>query len=175
MDPSIIQEIVQFLSKWYIWELIIIVAAILLTLVVKIPIKNAAIKWEEKYGIDKSKITWINAVFPYIFVFIFVFILYWYKANWSLTLKDPDWWKAVGLRTATLGSGAIGLYELIKKVKQAIIAAHQKAELDKKEKEKAQAQKEANTPQVIEIHHVPEDEAETTGKKQDSNRTIKLR
>lgn len=39
MDPNIIQEIVQFLSKWYIWELIIIVAAILLTLVVKIPIK----------------------------------------------------------------------------------------------------------------------------------------
>lgn len=174
MDPNIIQEIVQFLSKWYIWELIIIVAAILLTLIVKIPIKRAAIKWEEKYGIDKSKITWINAIFPYIFVFIFVFILYWYKANWSLTLKDPDWWKAIGIRTATLGSGAIGLYELIKKVKQAIIAANQKAKLDKQAKEEAKVIEEDGQPRVVEIH--PAIEAEEGSDKADKpNRRIKLR
>lgn len=170
MDPNIIQEFVQFLSKWYIWELIIIVAAILLTLVVKIPIKRAAVKWEEKYGIDKSKITWINAIFPYIFVFIFVFILYWYKANWSLTLKDPEWWKAIGIRTATLGSGAIGLYELIKKVKQAIIAAHQKAKLDKKEKAEEAAIQADGQPQVIEIHPKTEEDDSNKG-----NRTIKIR
>ena len=171
MEPNVIQEIMQFLSKWYIWELLIIVAAILLTLVVKIPIKRAAVKWEEKYGIDKSKITWINAVFPYIFVFIFVFILYWYKANWSLTLKDPDWWKAIGIRTATLGSGAIGLYELIKKVKQAIIATQEKAKLDKEEKAKLEAEKQAQIPQVIEIHGNANDA--NNGDK--GNRTIKLR
>ena len=171
MDPNIIQEFVQFLSKWYIWELIIIVAAILLTLVVKIPIKRAAVKWEEKYGIDKSKITWINAIFPYIFVFIFVFILYWYKANWSLTLKDPEWWKAIGIRTATLGSGAIGLYELIKKVKQAIVAAHQKAELDKKAKAEEAAIQADGQPQVIEIHPKTEEDDDVNK----GNRTIKIR
>ncbi len=134
MDEKLIQEIVSFLSKWYIWELVIIVLAILLTLAVKIPIKNAAIKWQEKYGIDKSKITWINGIFPYVFVFIMVFILYWYKSGWNMELKDPEFWKSVGTRTGILGSGAIGLYELIKKVKSAIIATMQKRELDKANK-----------------------------------------
>ena len=62
------EEIIAFLSQWYIWELIIIVLAIILTLIVKIPIKGFAVKWEEQYGIDKSKITWVNAIFPYVFV-----------------------------------------------------------------------------------------------------------
>lgn len=134
MDPNIIQEIMSFLSKWYIWELIIMVLAILLTLIVKIPIKKAAIKWQEKYGIDKSKITWINGIFPYIFVFIMVFILFWYKSGWDMELKDPGFWKNVGTRTGILGSGAIGLYELIKKLKEAIVATHQANAKAKEEK-----------------------------------------
>lgn len=134
MDPNVIQEIMSFLSKWYIWELIIMIVAILLTLVAKIPIKKAAVRWQEKYGIDKSKITWVNAIFPYIFIFIMVFVLFWYKAGWNLELKDPDFWKNVGTRTGILGSGAIGLYELIKKLKQAAIATHQASEKAKAEK-----------------------------------------
>ena len=125
MDPNIIQEIVNFLSKWYIWEILIMVLAILFTMFIKIPIKKAAVKWQEKYGIDKSKITWINGMFPYILVFIMVFVLFWYKTGWNMELKDPEFWKDVGTRTAILGSGAIGLYELIKKLKQAVIATHQ--------------------------------------------------
>lgn len=139
MDPNIIQEIMSFLSKWYIWELIIMVIAILLTLVFKIPIKKRAEKWQAKYKIDKSKITWINAIFPYIFVAIMVFILYWYKSGWNMNLKDPEFWKNIGTRTGILGSGAIGLYELIKKLKQAAIATHEANVKTKEEKEKAEA------------------------------------
>ena len=139
------EEIIKFLSQWYIWELIIIVLAIILTLIVRIPIKRFAIKWEEQYGIDKSKITWVNAIFPYVFVFIFVFLLYWYKANWSLAIKDPEWWKEIGFETAALGSGAIGLYELLKKIKEAFIATHQKKVLDLENevKEKMRLEKQA--------------------------------
>ena len=139
MDPNIIQEIVNFLSKWYIWEILIMVLAILFTMFIKIPIKKAAVKWQEKYGIDKSKITWINGMFPYILVFIMVFVLFWYKTGWNMELKDPEFWKNVGTRTAILGSGAIGLYELIKKIKQAVIASKQASELKKEEKAKAEA------------------------------------
>lgn len=138
MDSNMIKEIVDFLSMWYIWEIIIIVLAILITLLVKIPIKRAAIKWQEEYGIDKSKITWINGIFPYIFVFIMVFVLFWYKSGWDMELKDPQFWKDVGSRTAILGSGAIGLYELIKKLKQAIIATknvNKQAKVEKKQRE----------------------------------------
>lgn len=134
MDPNIIQEIMSFLSKWYIWELIIMVIAILLTLLIKIPIKKRAEEWQAKYKIDKSKITWINAIFPYIFVAAMVFILYWYKSGWNMNLKDPEFWKNVGTRTGILGSGAIGLYELIKKLKQAAIATHEANAKAKEEK-----------------------------------------
>lgn len=139
MEPSIWQEMLEFLSKWYLWEILFMLGAILLTLIVKIPIKRAAIKMEEKYGIDKSKITWINGIFPYIFVFIAVFLLFWSKLNWTLDLKDPQFWKDVGTRTGVLGSGAIGLYELIKKIKQAIIAQKEANALKKAEKEQAKA------------------------------------
>ncbi len=137
MDPNIIQEIMSFLSKWYIWELIIMVIAILLTLLIKIPIKKRAEEWQAKYKIDKSKITWINAIFPYIFVAAMVFILYWYKSGWNMNLKDPEFWKNIGSRTGILGSGAIGLYELIKKLKQAAIATHEANVKAKEEKAEA--------------------------------------
>ena len=139
MEPTLWQEIMEFLSKWYLWEILIMLGAILLTLIVKIPIKRAAIKMEEKYKIDKSKITWINGMFPYIFVFIAVFLLFWSKLNWTLELRDPQFWKDVGTRTGVLGSGAIGLYELIKKIKQAVIASKQASVLKKEEKAKAEA------------------------------------
>ena len=135
MEPTMWQEMMEFLSKWYLWEILIMLGAILLTLIVKIPIKRAAIKMQEKYGIDKSKITWINGIFPYIFVFIAVFLLFWSKVNWTFDLKDPQFWKDVGTRTGVLGSGAIGLYELIKKIKQAIIASKEASA--KKNAEKA--------------------------------------
>ena len=138
MDPNIIQEIMSFLSKWYIWELIIMIIAILLTLLAKIPIKKYAEKWQEKYQIDKSKITWINAIFPYVFVAIMVFILYWYKSGWDMNLKDPGFWKNIGSRTGILGSGAIGFYELIKKLKQAIVATHEANVKAKQEKANAE-------------------------------------
>lgn len=146
MDPNIIQEIMNFLSKWYIWEILIMIFAILLTMLIKIPIKRAAVKWQEKYGIDKSKITWINGMFPYILVFIMIFVLFWYQTGWDMELKDPEFWKNVGTRTAILGSGAIGLYELIKKLKQAAIATH-----SVKEKVKAEKAKEAGIVEVA-IH-----------------------
>ena len=132
---EIIEEIIQFMSNWHIWEIIVIVASILLTMLVKLPIKKAAVKWEEKYGIDKSKITWINAMFPYVFSFIAVFVLYWYETGFNMELKDPEWWKEIAMKTAALGSGAIGLYELVKKIKQAILATMEKAKLDKESKE----------------------------------------
>lgn len=119
MDEELIQQIVSFLSKYYGWELIIIGLTIALTMLVKIPIRKAADKYAQKNNIDKSVITWVIGVFPFVFSFILVFLLYFYRAGWNL---DAISWKMVVVEASTLGGAAIGVYEFIKKLIKGITA-----------------------------------------------------
>ena len=125
MDEELLKYILEFASKFYIWEILIILLAILLTTFLKIPIKNRALKLQEKYGVDKSMITWISALFPYTICITACFFLFWYKSGWILEAIIPA---SVITEGVLLGSGAIGLYEAIKKFAKAHIAIKEKKE-----------------------------------------------
>lgn len=129
MNPEDIKIIVDMLSKYYVWEVLIMGAAIGLTMILKLPIKKKAVKLEKKYGVDKSMLTWITALIPYVLCFGMVFILFWYRSDWALTVD----WALIAKEAALLGSGAIGIYEAIKKLIKGAIAIHEKKELNKEE------------------------------------------
>lgn len=127
MDEELLKYIVDFLSKFYIWEIIIILLAILLTAFIKIPIKRKAIKLEKELGVDKSVLTWVSALIPYSLCLIMVFVLFWYREKWC----DPAILDYAGIVTEglLLGSGAIGLYEAVKKIVKGRKAIKEKKEL----------------------------------------------
>lgn len=114
MDEEIIKYISEFLSKFYIWEILIILIAIALTGIFKLPIKKRALKLQEKYGVDKSMLTWATALIPYVLCLIMVFALFWYKSGFSMQLETLDY-SGIITEGLLLGSGAIGLYEAVKK------------------------------------------------------------
>ena len=118
--------IIEFCSKFYIWELVIILVAIGLTQLLKMPIKNCALKYQEKYKIDKSIITQLTIIIPYVLCAIMTFFLFWYKSGWSIYTIE---WKAMAAEIGILGSGSIGLYELVKKIIQGSKAIQEKKEL----------------------------------------------
>lgn len=130
MNPEEITVIIDFLSKFYIWEIIIIGVAIGLTMIFKLPIKKHAIKLQEKYGVDKSMLTWITALIPYVLCFIMIFVLYWYRSGFTDKF-DSLAWAGIMTETGLLGSGAVGLYEAIKKIIKGSMAIHEKKKLQK--------------------------------------------
>ena len=136
MNPEDIQAIIEILSKYFIWEILIMGIAIGLTMILKLPIKKKAVKLQEKYGVDKSMLTWITALIPYVLCAIMVFVLFWYRSGFTEKLDSLEW-SRIATEIGVLGSGAIGLYEAIKKIIKGSIAIHQK---------KIKAQKEAELP-----------------------------
>jgi len=140
MNPEDLQYLVGILSKYYIWEILIMGVAIGLTMILKLPIKNKAVKLQEKYGVDKSMLTWITALIPYVLVAIMVFFLFWYRADFTEKLDSLEW-SRIATEIGVLGSGAIGLYEAIKKIIKGSIAIHQKKIKAKEEAELPPASK----------------------------------
>ena len=130
MNPEEIQTLIDILSKFYIWEILIIGLAILLTAIIKLPIKKKAVSLQEKYGVDKSMLTWITALIPYVLCFIMVFILYWYRAGFPSKLDSLDY-AAIFTEMGILGSGAIGIYEAVKKIIKGSMAIAEKKRLQK--------------------------------------------
>lgn len=130
MDQEMIKYIADFLSKFYIWEILIILIAIALTGILKLPIKKHALKLQEKYGVDKSMLTWITALFPYILCLLMVFALFWYKAGFPESLESLDF-SGIITEGLLLGSGAIGLYEAVKKIVKGSKAIKEKKVLQK--------------------------------------------
>ena len=133
-----LQPVIDLFSKYYVWEILIIGIAIGLTMILKLPIKKKAVKLQEKYGVDKSMLTWITALIPYILCLIMVFVLFWYRSGWTMETLN---WQAIATEGVLLGSGAIGLYEAIKKIIKGSIAIHQKKQLAKAEEENPPASK----------------------------------
>lgn len=138
MNPEDLELIISMLSKYYIWEILIIGVAIGLTMILKLPIKKKAVKLQEKYGVDKSMLTWITALIPYVLCLTMVFVLFWYRAGWTMETLN---WQAIVTEGMLLGSGAIGLYEAIKKIIKGSIAIHQKKQLKKAEEDNPPASK----------------------------------
>lgn len=133
MDEELLKYIVDFLSKFYIWEILIILLAILLTAFIKIPIKRKALKLQKELGVDKSIITWVTALIPYGLCLIMVFVLFWYRTKWGdLAALDYAGIVTEGL---LLGSGSIGLYEAVKKIIKGHKAVKEKKELKQAEEE----------------------------------------
>ena len=146
MDENMIKYIADFLSKFYIWEIIIILLAILLTAFIKLPIKKKAIKLEKELGVDKSMLTWVSALIPYFLCLIMVFVLFWYKAGWGKVASLE--YSGIITEGLLLGSGAIGLYEAVKKMIKGHKAIKEKKEL-KEEKEALEAEQKASPFRVI--------------------------
>jgi hypothetical protein len=140
MNPEDIQVIIGILSKYYIWEILIMGIAIGLTMILKLPIKKKAVKLQEKYGVDKSMLTWITAFIPYVLCAIMVFVLFWYRSGFTEKLDSLEWTR-IATEIGVLGSGAIGLYEAIKKIIKGSIAIHQKKIKAKEEAELPPASK----------------------------------
>lgn len=116
---QIIETIISFLNQWGFWELVAIVLIVILTCVLKIPIYKAAVKYQEKHGVDKSFITWVISVIPFVLAFVFALILHLWSQNWNVAIVV---WSVVIKNTTALGAGAIGIFELIKKFVQAATA-----------------------------------------------------
>jgi len=144
MDPEIINTVANFLSKYFIWEIIIMLLIVGLTALLKLPIKKAAEKLEEKYKVDKSILTWTIGFIPPFLAAIAIFILYWYKSGWSMTLEASEW---AGMFTeiGVVASGAIGIYEFFKKMiqgaKAGITGKNKSAKIKKNSIQKVQKSK----------------------------------
>ena len=131
MDPEIINTVVNFLSKYFIWEIIIMLLIVGITALLKLPIKKAAEKLEEKYKVDKSILTWTIGFIPPFLAAIAIFILYWYKSGWSMKLEAEEW-AAMFTEIGVVASGAIGIYEFFKKMFQGAKAVAEKNKTVKK-------------------------------------------
>ena len=149
MDEQTIQYITDFLSKFYIWEIIIIILAIVLTAIFKLPIKKRALKLQKELGVDKSAITWITALIPYVLCLLMVFALFWYRAGWGFEALSSLDYAGMVTEGVLLGSGAIGLYEAVKKLIKGHAAIKEKKEL-KEQAEELEERKAQSPFRVIE-------------------------
>lgn len=122
MNQETIDKIVAFLSQWGFWQIIVIVAIILLTFAVKIPLYRYGKKYQEKTGVDKSRVTWIIALFPFIFGFIGSLILYIWPIGWNVNSLVGEDWAIIVKQAGVLGGAAIGVYEFLKKMFKAATA-----------------------------------------------------
>lgn len=166
MDENILNQISDFLSKWGFWQLIAIVLIVILTLVIKIPIKKAAEKYQAKTGIDKSVITWTISVIPFALAFVAALVLDLWGRAWDVNAIE---WPTVVKQASVLGGASIGVFEAFKKWAEALTA--------KKTAAKVEAAKEEATAKAVETAPVtlvePEKKAEATLPK-DESKIIKL-
>ena len=119
MDENIISQISGFLSEWGFWQLIAIALITLLTLVLKIPIKRAAEKYQAKKKIDKSVITWTISLIPFVLAFAAALVLDLWERSWNVNTIE---WPSVVKQASVLGGASIGIFEAIKKWAQASTA-----------------------------------------------------
>lgn len=147
-----INSIIGFLNAWGFWQLVIILLIILLTALIKIPIKKAAENFAIKNNVDKSVITWTISLIPFILAFIGALILQLINIHWDVTIID---WQVVVKDASILGGAAIGVFEAFKKwveasaAKKALKVA--KVETAKAEIQKAEKEAEPEKKNVIKI------------------------
>lgn len=113
-------KIGEFLTKYGIFGSSIIILVIILTALVKWPIKNAAVKWAVKKGLGeegKKKITQWMGLVPFIFSFVLSFIyVLWQQCAWDVNVID---WMNVSKFGVAYGAAAIAAFDVVKGFVQA--------------------------------------------------------
>lgn len=112
-------EFLEWLSNYSFLEICLFLCVILLTELVKWPIKVAAEKYEEKTGISKSRITWVLPFLPFIFCVIYSIIYNGIQCGWDTDVMS---WLDIIKQAIILSTTTIGFYEVGKKFVEAIIA-----------------------------------------------------
>ena len=113
------EEILQWISEHTFVEVLVVFAVMLLTQLLKWPIKAAAEKHEQRTGINKSSITWVISFIPLILCFAYSFCANGIQCHWDMTQMS---WMVIIQRTVILSSTSIGFYEAGKKVVEAMIS-----------------------------------------------------
>jgi len=112
-------EFMEWLGEHSFIEVAVIAAVILLTQLLKWPIKVAAVRYEQKTGISKSRITWVISFLPLIMCFCYSLVACGIQAGWD---TDTMSWVNIIKQTVVLSSASVGFYEVIKKVIEAAIS-----------------------------------------------------
>lgn len=118
MGQSILDWFVAFFTT-YGYRGVLILLVIGLTELLKWPIKKAAERYAEKTGYDKSIVTWVIAIIPFILTFVWVLLIELYVLSWNI---DAVAWKEVAENTAAYGGAAVATFEIFKKIMQAFRA-----------------------------------------------------
>ena len=109
------EKIGNFFSTYGLAGSVIIILVLILTQLLKLPIKKAAIKWAEANGYDetgKKRVTQWVALIPFVLSFIFSFIyVVWFQAKWQVDAID---WFDVGKFTVTYATVAIAAFDIVK-------------------------------------------------------------
>lgn len=109
------EKIGNFFSTYGLAGSVIIILVMVLTQLLKWPIKKAAIKWAEKNGLpeeSKKRITQWVALIPFVLSFLFSFLyVIWFQAHWDVNAID---WFDVGKFTVSYASVAIATFDIIK-------------------------------------------------------------
>ena len=109
------EKIGNFFSTYGLAGSVIIILVIILTQLLKLPIKKAAVKWAEANGYDetgKKRITQWVALIPFVLAFIFSFFyVVWFQAKWNVDAID---WFDVGKYTVSYATVAIAAFDVVK-------------------------------------------------------------
>lgn len=100
----------NFISKYGLGDAIVIVAIIILTWIIKGPIKKAGLRYAEKYSVDKSAVTWVISLIPYALALIAAFVISLWENKWDISKVD---WATVVKQMAVLAGASQGVYETI--------------------------------------------------------------
>lgn len=113
MNEETINQIIDFLSQWGFWQVAVIASIVLLTTIIKIPLYIAGEKYEKKTGVDKSRITWIISLIPFILGFVGALILHLWPEHWDVNTVE---WSSIVKQAGVLGTASMGSYEFVKKL-----------------------------------------------------------
>lgn len=121
-------KIADFFTKYGFYGALIVILVIVLTALVKWPIKKAAVKWAVKKDLGekgKKKITqWLSLV-PFVFSFIFSLLLVlWQQCSWNIQVID--WYEVAGY-CVTYGTAAIATFDVVKGFAEGFAARSNKA------------------------------------------------
>jgi len=131
------QSVIDFFSTWGFAQAFCIILIFVLTELTKRPIYKAGLKYAEKYGVDKSVITWTISLLAFAYAFIMMFLFSYWKAAWNFLSID---WTYVVKQSLIVAPASMGVYEWFKKGYQASQAYKEKQTAEAKiETEKAAA------------------------------------
>lgn len=119
MNEETIAKISDFLSQWGFWQIIAICLIVLVTQVIKIPLYKAGERYQEKTGVNKSRVTWVISIIPFILAFVGALVLHLWPKGWDVNQIE---WPVVTKQAGVLGTAAMGVYEFFKKLAKAATA-----------------------------------------------------